>query len=139
MEEKASRAIVTTSYLEIEPGSFLLPYRERRREVTLKAATRELSGYIIETQTGNQAIAAGDVAFLDLGTSQGVEVGNMLYVARDVVPDQQYVHGTVDKLPEEVLGAVVVVDAGEKTSTALVVKSIDTIYIGDRVELKKSK
>ncbi|HEY6873122.1 MAG TPA: LysM domain-containing protein [Geobacteraceae bacterium] len=139
MEQKASRAIVTKSYLEIEPGSFLLPYRDRRREVTLKASARELSGYIIETQTGNKTIAAGDVAFLDLGRSQGVEVGNMLYVAREVVPDQQYVHGTVDKLPEEVMGAIVVVDVGEKTSTALVVKSIDTIYIGDRVELKKSK
>jgi LysM repeat protein len=139
LEDKTSRAIVTKSFLEIEPGSFLLPYRDRRREVALKAAAGDLSGYIIETQTGNKAIAAGDVAFLDLGTSQGVEVGNMLYVAREVVPDQQYVHGTVDKLPEEVVGAVVVVETGAKTSTALVVKSIDTIYIGDRVELKKSK
>jgi hypothetical protein len=42
-------------------------------------------------------------------------------------------------LPPEVLGAVVVVDIGESTSTALVVKSIDTIYRGDRVELKKSR
>ncbi|HEX8961293.1 MAG TPA: LysM domain-containing protein [Geobacteraceae bacterium] len=139
MEEKASRAIVTKSFLEIEPGAFLLPYRDRKREVALKAASTDLSGYIIETQTGNKAIAAGDIAFLDLGSSQGVGVGNMLYVAREVVPDQQYVHRAVGRLPEEVVGAVVVVETGEKTSTALVVKSIDTIYIGDRVELKKNR
>jgi len=139
MEEKASRAIMTKSFMEIGAGSYLMPYRDRRREVVMKASSRELSGYIIDTQTGNKAIAAGDIAFLDLGSSQGVEAGNMLYVAREVVPDQQYVHGAVDKLPAEVVGALVVVETGEKTSTALVIKSIDTIYIGDRVELKKSK
>lgn len=139
VEEKASKAIIAKSFMEIGPGAYLMPYRDRRREVALKASTSELSGYIIDSQTGTMAIAAGDVAFLDLGSSQGVEVGNMLYVVREIVPDQQYVHGTIDKLPAEVLGALVVVDAGEKTSTALIVKSIDTIYIGDRVELKKSK
>lgn len=139
LEENASKAIVTKSFIEIAPGSYLMPYRDRKREVALKASTRELAGYIIETQTGNLAIAAGDIAFLDLGSSQGVEVGNMLYVVRDVVPDQLQVYGTIDKLPAEVVGAVVVVETGEKTSTALVVKSIDTIYIGDRVELKKSR
>jgi LysM repeat protein len=139
MEEKASRAIITKSFMEIGAGSYLMPYRDRRREVVMKASTRELSGYIIDTQTGNKAISAGDIAFLDLGSSQGVEAGNLLYVAREVVPDQLHVHGTVDKLPEEVVGALVVVETGEKTSTALVIKSIDTIYLGDRVELKKSK
>jgi hypothetical protein len=63
----------------------------------------------------------------------------MLYIVRDVVPDQQYVRGSVPKLPVEVLGVLVVVETGPRTSTALIVKSIDTIYPGDRVELKKSK
>lgn len=139
VEEQASRALVTKSFIEIGAGSYLMPYRDRKREVALKASTRELTGYIVETQTGSQTIAAGDIVFLDLGVSQGVEVGNMLYVVRDIVPDQQYVQGTIDKLPVEVLGMLVVVETGRKTSTALIVKSIDTIYPGDRVELKKSK
>lgn len=139
VEEKASKAIVTKSFLEIDPGSYLMPYRDRKREVSLKASAIELTGYIIDSQTGNKAISAGDIAFLDLGSSHGLEDGNMLYVTREIVPDQQYVHGTIDKLPSEVLGALVILETGEKTSTALVVKSIDTIYIGDRVELKKNK
>ena len=139
VDEQSSKALVTKSFMEIGSGSYLMPYRDRMREVALKASSRELTGYIIETQTGNQAIAAGDIAFLDLGASQGLEVGNMLYIVRDIIPDQQYVQGTIDKLPAEVLGAMVVVDAGGKTSTALIIKSIDTIYSGDRVELKKNK
>ncbi|WP_298273573.1 LysM peptidoglycan-binding domain-containing protein [Geobacter sp.] len=139
VEEKVSRAIITKSYQEIGPGSFLLPYREKRRQVPLRAAGKDLSGWIVDSQTGNQAIGEGDVAFIDLGKSQGVEPGNLLYVLREVVPDQQYADISVEKLPPEVIGALVVVSAGETTSTVLVVKSIDTIYRGDRVEMKKSR
>jgi hypothetical protein len=139
VEAKSSKAIIAKSFMEIGRGSYLMPYRDRKREVALKASTRELSGYIIDTQAGYQAIAAGDVAFLDLGSSQGLEVGNMLYIVRDVELDQLYVQGNIGKLPAEVIGALVVVEVGEKTATALIVKSIETVYIGDRVELKKSK
>ncbi|WP_298432694.1 LysM domain-containing protein [Geobacter sp.] len=139
VDGKVSKAIITKSYQEIGPGSFLLPYREKRRQVPLRAAGKDLAGWIVDSQTGNQAIGEGDVAFIDLGKSQGVEPGNFLYVLRDVVPDQQYADISVEKLPPEVIGALVVVSAGENTSTVLVVKSIDTIYRGDRVEMKKSR
>jgi hypothetical protein len=139
LEENGSKAIVTKSFLEIGDGSFLMPYHPRRTEVALKSSDKELSGYIVETLTGKQAIATGDIAYLDLGRTQGVEVGNMLYIVRDVVPDQKYVLDKIGKLPVDVLGALVVVGMGEHTSTALVVKSIDAIYRGDRVEMKKNR
>lgn len=139
VEDKVSRGIVTESFIEISPGSYLMPYHERRRDISLKASERELSGYIVDTQSGNKTIAAGDIVFLDLGRAHGVVPGNLLYVVRSVVPDQQYVTVTIDKLPVELLGAVVIVNTGEHTSTALVVKSIDAIYRGDMVELRKNK
>jgi hypothetical protein len=139
LEEKSSKAIITKSYLEIGPGAYLMPYREKKREVTLKASARELSGYIIDSQKGTLAIAAGDIVFIDIGASTGLEVGNMLYIAREILPDKRNVMGSRLKLPTEILGVIVVVETGEKTATALIIKSIDTIYIGDRVELKKSK
>ena len=83
LERNTSRAIVTKSYLEINAGSLLLPYRDKRREVALKASSRELSGYIVDSQTGNRILGGGDVAFLDLGSADGLEAGNMLYVCRD--------------------------------------------------------
>jgi hypothetical protein len=139
VEEKTSRAIITKSFLEAGTGAIVLPYRDRRKEVVLKAASKDLNGYIIASQTGQHTLGTGDVVFLDLGASQGIEAGNLVYVVRDVVPDQQLYPVKVDKLPAEVLGALVVVETGQKTSTALVVKSIEAIYAGDRVELKKSK
>ncbi len=136
LEDKVSKAIVTKSFEEIGAGSFLMPYRPHQAEISLKASNKELIGYIVETKAGNKAIAAGDAIYLDLGKEQGLEAGNMLYVVRDVVPDQKYALDKIDKLPVDVIGALVVVETGENTSTALVIKSIDTIYRGDRVELK---
>lgn len=134
VEKKSSRAIITKSTMEIGPGAYLLPYRDaRRREVALKNTANDLKGYVVESYSGGSIIAAGDVVYIDLGSSQGAEAGNLLYIVRDVTIDQRYVEGRVDKLPQELLGALVVLETGKKTSTALVVKSIDTIYKGARI------
>ena len=134
LEQKSSRAIITKTYKEISPGAYLLPYREdHRRVVTLKMPVRELKGYIIESYSGTSIIAEGDIVYIDLGSSQGAEPGNMLYIVRDVQLDQKLVEGRVDKLPQELLGALVILETGKKTATALVVKSVDAIYKGDRI------
>jgi LysM repeat protein len=139
IDDKVSKAIVTKSFQEISAGTFLLPYRDRRATVPLKAADRDLVGYIVETQTGNQLLAVRDVAYLDLGSAQGVQPGNLLYIVRDVELDQRYATSRIKKFPVEVIGALVVVQTGVNTSTAVIVKSVDTIYRGDRVEIKKSR
>jgi hypothetical protein len=139
VEDKVSKAIITKSFLEIGAGSFLLPYRDRKISVPLRAADRDLTGYIVETQTGNTALAVRDVVYLDLGTAQGLQAGNLLYIVRDVVPDQRFALAKIEKLPVEVLGALVVVQTGANSSTAVIVKSVDTVYRGDRVEMKKNR
>jgi hypothetical protein len=139
IEGKSSKALITSSFMEIEPGSALLPYRSMKKEVTLRAADRDLSGYIVETRTGNQAIAAGDIAYIDLGEKQGVKVGNLLYVVRKAETEIKYYSGVDYDLPVDVLGALVVVDTADNTATALVIKSIDTIYKGDKLEMKKGR
>ena len=137
IENRSSKALITSSFMEIEPGSSLVPYRNMKKEVSLRAADQDLNGYIVETRTGNKAIAAGDVAYIDLGEKQGVKVGNLLYVVRKAETEIKFYSGVDYDLPVDVLGALVVVETGENTSTALVVKSIDTIYKGDRLEMKK--
>jgi LysM repeat protein len=138
LEAKSSRAVITNSYLEISPGDILIPYRNERREVALKAADRNLDGYIIESRMGNITIGQNDVVYLDLGKNQGVQVGNMLYVVRDVPLDKTFVTRNAGTLPQQLLGALVVVEVSDNTSTALVVKSVETIYLGDKVKLIKN-
>ncbi|MCL2761115.1 MAG: LysM peptidoglycan-binding domain-containing protein [Desulfuromonadales bacterium] len=137
IEENSSKALITHSFMEIEPGSYLLPYKSGNREISLKAADRDLSGSIVATKRGNETIVAGDIAYIDLGKNQGIQEGNMLYVVRAPEIDRQFIEEQDIKLPMDVLGAVVVVSVGENTSTVLTIKSVDTIYPGDKVELKK--
>jgi hypothetical protein len=139
MEENTSKALVTNSFMEVKDGDYLMPYHDRKREISLRAADRDLSGCIVDSQSGVLTIGAGEVVFLDLGREQGLMVGNMLYIVRAVSPDQGlFDFRAIGKLPDEVIGAVVVVGAGKNVATALVVKSNLEIRRGDRVELRKN-
>jgi len=134
VEQKTSRAIITKNFKEISSGSFLIPYHNgRSHEVTLKMATRDLKGYIVESSSGTQVIAAGDIVYIDLGSAAGAMAGNMLYIVRDVTLDKSISLRQVERLPQELLGALVILETGKKTATALVVKSIDAIYKGDKL------
>jgi hypothetical protein len=139
VEDKVSKAIITKSFQEIGAGAFLLPYREKRVTVPLRATDLDLAGYIVGTQTGNTALAVRDLVYLNLGSAQGVQPGNMFYIVRDVTPDQRFTLAKIEKLPVEVVGALVVLQTKANTSTAVIVKSVDTIYSGDRVEARKSR
>jgi hypothetical protein len=134
LEKKTSRAIISKTNQEITPGSYLLPAREdKRREIPLKMSARELKGYVVDSYSGMSIIAAGDIVYIDLGSDHGAEPGNMLYVVRDVTIDVSSTTGYTEKLPQELLGAIVILETGKKTATAIVVKSIDAIYRGDRL------
>jgi LysM repeat protein len=135
LKAKNSKALITQSYSEIGPGAYLMPYRERRREVALKAASNYLRGYIVESRDGNITIGSGDCAYVNLGKSSGLKIGNLLYIVRPVQPENFKACGNVGELPMNVIGAMVVVEIGEKTSTGLIVKSTEAIYRGDKVEL----
>jgi len=134
IEKAASRAIIIKTNQEITSGSYLLPARSnKRREIPLKMASRELKGYIVDSYSGTSIIASGDIVYIDLGSAHGAEPGNMLYIVRDVTIDGTATTGYNEKLPQELLGALVILETGKKTATALVVKSIDAIYRGDRL------
>jgi hypothetical protein len=134
LEKSTSRAIITRTNQEITPGSYLLPARDsKRREIALKMPARELKGYIVASYSGTSIIASGDIVYIDLGSNHGAEPGNMLYVVRDVTIDGSSMTGYTERLPQELLGALVILETGKKSATAVVVKSIDAIYKGDRI------
>lgn len=133
IEAKTSRAIITRSYQEITPGALLSPQLDRPHEVTLSMPQRDLKGFIIESQSGSSIISTGDIVFIDLGSSKGARPGNMLYIVRDVPHDYLLEERRSDRLPQELTGALVILETGRNTSMALVVKGVDAIYRGDRI------
>ncbi len=134
LEKSSSRAILTRTFQEVTPGAQLFPLRDdKRREVSLKMPGRDMKGYIIESYSGSSIISSGDIVYLDLGTRQGAEAGNMLYIIRDVTLDKKFTEGRIDRLPQELIGALVILETGTNTSMAVIVKSIDALYKGDRI------
>lgn len=134
VENNSSRAVITASYREITPDAYLLkPGHTGKKEIALKEPVSSLNGYVVESFRGTSMISAGDVVFTDLGTAQGAETGNMLYIVRDVKTNEKFYERSKATLPQELLGALVILEAGTNSSTALVVKSVDTIYRGDKL------
>lgn len=82
-------------------------------------------GYIVASQTSALAynVGAGDIVFLDMGSSAGIEPGDQLAVYRNMVSEWPVEHGVLQ-----------VLRVGEETSTALVVRSVREIAVSDKVQ-----
>jgi hypothetical protein len=118
---------------EITRGALVIPVKPANREIVLKKAAAPLLGHVIANSREKIALSQHDVIYLDLGAADGLEAGNMVYLSRPrqtthrVLPDHDV------ELPDELLGAAVVLSTQPQTATALILKSVNPIYAGDRV------
>ena len=121
-------------YREIERGAQIFPYLPARKEIELKKGQGQLSGYLLDSQQDKLGLGQNDVVYIDLGTDSGLQTGNLLYISRPREASEL----ALDKkngipLPDQLLGAALVVDARAKSSAAFIFKSVSEIYVGDRV------
>lgn len=130
----AVEAKIDASYKEIEAGDMLRPYAEPVKEVEITKSDSEASGFIVASLEGRENLGAGDIAYIDLGSSSGVKDGNILRIFRQdkEVADPMRWRNSI-QLPPVELGTLIVVKAGEKTSSCVVVDSLKAIVRGDEV------
>ncbi len=138
LHEEVATAVITSAVKEIERGALLLPSLPDRHEIELRRAAQELSGYILVGRNDNLALAFPDVIHVDLGSEDGLQVGNLLYVTRsrqatEIAQKMRGRWAEALNLPEVVLGAAVVIDTQPHSAAALIVKSVQTMFRGDRV------
>ncbi len=121
-------------YREIERGAEVFEYVAPTNEIELKKASGVLSGYIISGRQGKMTQAQNDIVYIDLGLNNGLQVGNILYISR---PRQATELAGMKKqqlqLPDDLLGAAVVVKARNQTAAALIFKSTSEMHRGDQV------
>jgi hypothetical protein len=140
VDDKAVTLHIAQAYEPIERGAHLAPFTEKVvKQVHPRANQRELAGVIVATQQQLVSeIGEHHTVFLDKGRQDGVEEGNVFTVIRSGDP---YGHDSNaplrdPSLPKEDVGTLVVVDAQQTSSLALVVKSLRELYVGDRVEMR---
>jgi hypothetical protein len=109
---------------------------------------------IVNTKDFGSVSGAGKIVYINLGSAQGVQVGNYFRVFRyqgsrnEAVYQERdtsykvYGFGTTpvayrwDNLPRQVMGEGIVLRTGPNSSTVLLTTSRDAIFVGDYVELE---
>ncbi|RLB77543.1 MAG: hypothetical protein DRH06_03585 [Deltaproteobacteria bacterium] len=121
---------------EIMRGAELFEYTPQRKEIELKRGTTDQKGYVVASRSGKGALSIQDVIFVNLGSDDGVANGNLFYISRPRNASAEIIkHSGEMQLPDVVLGAAIAVETKLKTTSALIIKSVDSIFIGDDVSV----
>jgi hypothetical protein len=125
-------AKITVAHEEIQRGDRLRPVPPPRSEVVLRSSNRELSGYLVAAKGDQVLLGQLDIVYVDLGSEDGLESGNLLYISRSRKATELALEEDI-QLPDVLLGSAVVLETRPHTATALVLKSADALQLGDRV------
>lgn len=141
-EGKRARAVITDSVDVIERGALVGPLPRVYRTVEPQRSEADVQGTIVATLHSDQLIGQGQVIFVDKGESDGLQVGNRMYVVRrgDAYSSAKSSVAQDDRrFPERAIGEVLIVQAGKGASAALVTLALQEIGMGDRVIMRKAR
>lgn len=133
VNEEVATGEIDKAYQEIERGARLRPYQPAPASIELKRASSALTGTLIEAHDGKLALSQYDIVYLDLGSEDGLQVGNLLNISRPRDASALGLNTSGLKLPDVLLGAAVVIETHPRTASALVLKIAEPLYRGDRM------
>jgi hypothetical protein len=132
--QSLATAVIEKAYRPIERGDWVGPIPEFvGQRVSPEPNSGAAKGYIIETMEAAQSeIGEHSIVFIDRGRSHGVKTGNVF----TAIQRGDRFTGDEEGLPYEDVGELLVIDARENVSTAIVIRSVQEIAVGDKVELR---
>ena len=143
VEDKRARGVIVAANMEIERGAKVGPLLKQFKTVAPVAPSVDAQGTIVAMLTSDQLIGQGEVVFVDLGKSAGIQIGNRMHVVRrgDARPplNESNVGQDDRRFPARAVGEIVIVDVGEKISVGLVTLAVQELGMGDLVVMQKSK
>lgn len=142
---------VERTFAEVSRGDLVRPWTPQEKRIVHRRNAADLRGVIVRaTNRHLNTFAEAHEVFVDLGTADGVQEGNTFSVLRrgDGLSAQlvtpTLTAGAIGEraaradMPEENVGLLLVIDATEHLSTALVVRSVRELHAGDQVEMRSS-
>lgn len=138
--EAPAEGVIERSFKEVPTGARLKPYSPPVLEVALTEADSVVSGVIVTALEAKENISEGDIAYIDKGSNDGIKAGNIMRIFRSVpeAPDPMNRKKEVSIPPIE-LGTLVILEAGQATSTGVVLKSRNSIVWGDKVSTVRTQ
>jgi LysM repeat protein len=123
-------------FREIARGAELFDFIPQRKEITLQRGTTDKGGYIIAARDEKGTFSTNDIVFINLGSDDGLVSGNLFYISRPRQVSDEVIKSAGDiQLPDAVLGAAVTIETKAKTASAIIIKSVDAAFIGDKVSV----
>ncbi len=123
-------------FREVTRGAELFEYTPQRKEIVLQRGTTDQEGYVIAARDEKGTFSTNDVVFINLGSDAGLTSGNLFYILRPrEVSDEIIKQVGKIELPDVVLGAAITIEAKAETASALIIKSVDAVFIGDKVSV----
>lgn len=138
LNENAAEGEIIQSYNDAQVGDYIRPYvPPLSAEVPVVAGTTKLEGYVVASLRDTPSFGQNDIVYIDLGKNQGVVPGNAfeIYEPGANVSDK----GKKLRLPDVVIGVLVVLDARDNTSVALVTESLREMILGNRIRTAPSR
>ncbi|GAO04265.1 LysM peptidoglycan-binding domain-containing protein [Anaeromyxobacter sp. PSR-1] len=143
VDDKAATLVIASANDVIERGALLGPWTDKVfRPVNPRANQRDLHGVIIASPVSVVTqFAEHQVVFVDRGSADGVQTGNSLKVVRsgDLYGLEPNAVPNDPALPKEDVGDLLVIDAREHASAALVTRSRVELLVGDRFEMRTAR
>jgi hypothetical protein len=136
LERKNEVAIakINKSYMPISLGDMILPAKADLPEPVPIRTPEKIEGFVVFSPESTVSISENEIVFIDRGSKDGVTVGDLFSIyQRPARPRGQYGEPKEEmkKIPLARVGEAVVVSVQPETSTALVTRSLQPIYLGD--------
>jgi LysM repeat protein len=129
-------AKIGTVFREVIRGAEVFEYVPQRKELVLQRAATAHEGYVVASHENKYGQSANDIIFIDLGNENNLASGNLFYISRPRQVSDKILKQAGDlDLPDEVLGAGVIIEVKNKTASALIIKSVNAMFVGDKVTM----
>ena len=161
VDPKTSTAVLAVSCGLMQRGDIVRPFEARPAPQLHEAKTDPFApssgkktAMIVSTKDFGTIVGSGRIVYVNLGSGQGVQVGDYfrvfryqgthtdtLYQIKDM-SYKAYGYGSTpvayqwDNLPRHVLGEGIVLRTGPNSSTVLLTDSRQEIFVGDYVEVE---
>jgi hypothetical protein len=130
---------ITSAREDVRIGDLLMPTEERRVESIFypRPPENQINGVIMNVLGGVSNVGRNDVVVINQGIDAGLEVGNVLSIAKQGEQGRHPKNEERHKMPEQRAGTLMVFRTFKKMAYGLVLRTSEPLKVGDLVRTPK--
>jgi len=126
--DKVATAKIIEAFNVMSRGDLVKPWTKLPEEITIRESAINLDGYIVTAKEEISIYGQNNVVYIDLGTSSGVETGNLFISYKpEYIKDNH-------TIPAITIGRLLVFEVKEDTASAIIIDSIEEMQSGTKIK-----